>query len=52
MEILSELDAVLHSIATAPEAKTTNIKIGTLKRTCIHCECDSKSEQLEVNVSN
>ena len=28
------------------------IKIGTLKRTCVYCECDSKFEQLEVNVSN
>ena len=28
------------------------IKIGTLKRTCVYCECDLKFEQLEVNVSN
>ena len=27
-------------------------KIGTLKRTCVYCECHLKSEQLEVNVRN
>ena len=25
-------------------------KIGTLKRTCVYCVCDLKSEQLEMNV--
>ena len=30
----------------------TKLKIGTLKRTCVYCEFDLKSEQLEVNVSN
>ena len=29
-----------------------NLKIGTLKRTCVYCECDLKSEHLKVNVSN
>ena len=33
-------------------ATITCQKIGTLKRTCVYCECDLKSEQPEVNVSN
>ena len=28
------------------KGKTTIIKIGTLKRTCVYCKCDLKSDQL------
>ena len=27
------------------------LKIGTLKSTCVYCECDFKSQQIEVNVA-
>ena len=50
--ILKKKSAKYASIVVESFEISRNIlKIGTLKSTCVYCECDFKSQQIEVNVA-